>query len=113
MGDDFCQTLEANGSQGRILFWTPGFMQQKSKALSATHPGLSCRFVKEASYTAKKELMSDVDFLDVTVRQETMQNVPGAPVQVQLGVVPCYAWNLARGRVAAWGITDTRTCTDT
>ena len=35
--------------------------------------------------------LADIDFLDVTVRQESMNNVPGQPIQIQLGVVPCYA----------------------
>ena len=63
--------------------------------------------------------LADVDFLDVTVRQESMNNVPGQetffllcvggayqgkafwnnktgrqPIQIQLGVVPCYALTL-------------------
>ena len=35
--------------------------------------------------------LADIDFLDVTVRQESMNNVAGQPIQIQLGVVPCYA----------------------
>ena len=98
--------------------WTPDRMQHK-KAVSAACADLSCRFVKEAS-AKKAEMLADVDFLDVTVRQESMNNVPGQetffllcvgggayqgkafwnnktgrqPIQIQLGVVPCYALTL-------------------
>ena len=43
---------------------------------------------------SKAEMLSDIDFLDITVRNETMNTVPGAPVQIQLGVVPAYALTL-------------------
>ena len=36
-------------------------------------------------------MLPDIDFIDVTARNETMNTVPGAPVQVQLGMVPCYS----------------------
>ena len=44
-----------------------------------------------ARFKNKTEMLSDIDFLDVTVRQETMNNVPGQQIQLQLGVVPCCA----------------------
>ena len=106
----------ANGTQGRILYWNPGKVQKK-KAISAAYPELTCRFAKEASFTKpemlrssraltrlpiphpvaqrarnpEKYVSSDIDFLDVTPRQETMQTVPGQPVQIQLSFVPSYA----------------------
>ena len=39
---------------------------------------------------SKDEMHPDVDFVDLAVRQETMNTVPGAPCQIQLGIVPCY-----------------------
>ena len=39
----------------------------------------------------KAEMLSDIDFLDVTARPEALNNVPGQPVQFQLGTVPSYA----------------------
>ena len=69
--------------------WAPDKLRSK-KAVSAACADLTCRFAKEAAQN-KTEMLADVDFLDVTVRQETMNNVQGQPVQVQLGVVPCYA----------------------
>ena len=62
----------------------------KKKAVSASFPELSCRFAKESSVD-KPSMLPDIDFLDVTARNETMNTVPGAPVQVQLGMVPCYS----------------------
>ena len=80
----------ANGTQGRILYWHPDRLPEKRKAVSAASPELMCRFAIEAPMS-KSEMLADIDFVDVCVRQETMTNVPGAPVQIQLGVVPAYA----------------------
>lgn len=80
----------ANGTQGRLLYWYPDKLETTRKIVTAACPGLMCRFVKEAS-VAKSSYQADIDFIDVTVRQETMSNVPQQPVQLQLGVVPAYA----------------------
>ena len=80
----------ANGTQGRLLTWSPDKLPTQKQVVSAACAELTCRFAKEASKN-KTEMLSDIDFLDVTVRQETMNNVPGQPIQLQLGVVPCYA----------------------
>ena len=82
-------TSKANGTQGRLLYWHPTNAERR-KAVSATFPELVCRFAKESSKD-KPELLSEIDFLDVTARAETLNTVPGAPVQLQLGVVPSYA----------------------
>ena len=74
--------MRPSGTQGRALYWHPPFSVKK-KAVSASFPELSCRFAKEASVT-KASMLPDIDFIDVTARQETMNTVPGAPVQVQL-----------------------------
>ena len=34
---------------------------------------------------SKQEMLADVDFMDVGVRQENINNIPGQPVQIQLG----------------------------
>jgi hypothetical protein len=78
-----------NGCQGRLLSWFPDKLPQKRKVISASCPELTARFVKEAS-TSKSEMLADIDFMDVNVRQESINNVPGQPVQIQLGVVPSY-----------------------
>ena len=80
----------ANGTQGRIMYWHPAEVMQKRKALPASHPELMARFVKEASLT-KTELLADLDHMDITARQETLTNIQGLPVLLQLCVVPCYA----------------------
>ena len=51
---------------------------------------LFARFVKESSLK-KKELLADIDHMDISVRQETLTNVQGQPVLVQLPLIPCYA----------------------
>jgi len=80
----------ANGTQGRLLSWFPDKLPQKRKRVSASCPELTARFMKEAAMD-KKEMLADVDFMDINVRQENINNVPGNPaVQIQLGVVPSY-----------------------
>ena len=77
----------ANGTQGRLMHWSPESVE-KNKALPASFPNLLVRFVKESSL-GKQEMFPDIDFIDVPVRQETMNNVRGEPVLVQIPVVPC------------------------
>lgn len=77
-----------NGAQGRLLHWHPKEVKAR-KAISASHPELLVRFAKESAL-AKAEMMPDVDFMDVTCRQETLVTIPGAPVLLQEPLVPCY-----------------------
>ena len=79
------ETLKANGTQGRLLYWYPGKVQQKRKAVSASFPDLSCRFLKETSLS-KAELLADIDFLDVTVRRglSGLENSPKPLLQQYL-----------------------------
>ena len=52
--------LFANGTQGRLLCWTPsGEAGQKRRKIQASHPDFSCRFLKESSMN-KNELLADV-----------------------------------------------------
>ncbi len=71
---------QTRGTQGRLLAWAPIRLQHQKKTVSAACHDLSCRFAKEAS-SSKAEMLADIDFLDVTVRQETMNNVPAQPVR--------------------------------
>ena len=52
-------------ANSRLLCWHPcGEEQQKRrKILQASHPDLSCRFVKESSLN-KAELMADIDHVE-------------------------------------------------
>ena len=76
-------------TQGRLLCWSPsGEAGQKRQKISAAHPDLSCRFVKEGSLS-KSEFLADIDFLDFTARGETL-NAPGQPVLLQCGFGPAY-----------------------
>ena len=79
----------ANGTQGRLLCWAPEKAESR-KALQSSHPELFARFVKESSLK-KKEQLADIDHMDISVRQETLTNVQGQPVLVQLPLIPCYA----------------------
>ena len=79
----------ANGTQGRLLHWHP-HDAPRGKALSALHPELQARFAKESSLK-KREMLPDVDHMDVQVKQETLTRVPGQPSMLQLPVVPGYA----------------------
>ena len=79
----------ANGSQGRLMYWTPSKVDG-NRPIPSSHPELMARFVKESSLTAKTELLPDVDFIDVSVRNETIQAMSGEPVLVQLPLAPCY-----------------------
>ena len=79
----------ANGTQGRIMQWSPEKTQRK-KALYSNHPELSARFVKESSLH-KREMLPDIDHMDVAVRQETLSSTHGQPALLQLPLVPSYA----------------------
>ena len=78
----------ANGTQGRLLCWAPEKAESR-KALQSSHPELFARFVKESSL--KKEILAGTDHMDIAVLQETLTNVQGQPVLVQLPLIPCYA----------------------
>ena len=58
----------ANGTQGRLLCWHPCGEQgeKRRKVVPASHPDLSCRFLKETSKN-KSSLLADVDHIDATL----------------------------------------------
>ena len=90
----------ANGTQGRLMSWCPSKISDK-KSVLASHPELVARFVKETAYLSKSELFSDLDHIDVIVRQETLAMVPGHPVMLQLCVVPVAGISTAAAATAA------------
>ena len=60
----------ANGTQGRIMMWSPPAIESK-KALPSSHPELLARFLKESS-TSKQNLHPDIDHIDLQVRPENL-----------------------------------------
>ncbi len=79
----------ANGTQGRLLYWSPGYVESK-RALLSTHLGLTARFVKETSMRVRAELLPDIDFMDIQARVENLA-CSGEPLMIQRPLVPYYA----------------------
>ena len=79
----------ANGTQGRLMYWYPA-SSEKRRALYSSHPELLARFVKESALQ-KREMLPDIDHVDVTARQETLGSFQGQPGLLQLPIVPSYA----------------------
>ena len=101
---------QANGTQGRLISWSPDKPDREKKALLSSHPDLTARFVKEASVN-KQQLVADVDFIDVSARQENLATVPGMPVMVQMPLQPCYGLTIhktqALSKVDGWSLRST------
>ena len=57
----------ANGSQGRLLHWSPAEVEG-SKAVPASHPDISARFVKESAVQKRGQWLPDIDFMDIRMR---------------------------------------------
>ena len=76
-------------AKGRLLQWHPGATENKRRAIPAYNPDLLARFCKESSL-AKREMVPEVDMMDVGARQENLA-VRGEPIMLQLCVVPAYA----------------------
>ena len=79
-------------TQGRLLHWSPADpdMEQSKKAVPASHPDISARFVKESALKKRGTFLPDVDMMDISVRQENL-NARGNPIMLQLPLVPAYA----------------------
>ena len=110
------RNFEVRGSQGRLLHWSPPEVEG-SKAVPASHPDISARFVKESAVQKRGQWLPDIDFMDILVRQENLnirganrcivflyarmwcvhqrvmsnKNIQGDPIMLQLPLVPAYA----------------------
>ena len=71
------------------MFWHPATCK-RGRALYSSNPELLARFVKESALN-KREMLPDLDHVDVTARQETLTACQGQPVLVQVPLVPSYA----------------------
>ena len=84
----------ANGTQGRLMNWYPEKASDDGrKALLSSHPDLMARFVKETSLN-KQEFHPDIDFMDITARQENLTQIAGAPLMLQMPLQPCYGMTI-------------------
>ena len=72
----------ANGTQGRVLYWSPDISSAQRKAVMSSRPDVFARFAKESSMK-KAEMIADLDHMDICARQETLNQVPGHPVLLQ------------------------------
>lgn len=80
----------ANGTQGRLLHFSPADVEGSKQAVPASHPEIMARFVKESSVQKRGQLLPDIDMMDILVRQENL-NIRGEPIMLQLPLVPAYA----------------------
>ena len=71
------------------MFWHPATCK-RGRALYSSNPEILARFVKESALN-KREMLPDLDHVDVTARQETLTACQGQPVLVQVPLVPSYA----------------------
>ena len=78
-----------------MLHWSPAV--ETKKAVPASHPAISARFVKESSLK-RDTLLLDVDMMDCAVRQENL-NIRGEPIMLQLPLIPCYALTVHKTQV--------------
>ena len=76
--------------KGRLFQWHPGATENKRRATPAYNPDLLARFCKESSILTKREMLPEIDMMDVGARQENLA-VKGEPIMLQLCVVPAYA----------------------
>ena len=79
----------ANGTQGRLLAWSPEKAGGKYP-LPATHGEISVRFARESSLK-KPEMHIEVDYVDVKARRETILSSRGHPALLQVPVAPANA----------------------
>ena len=80
--------------KGRLFQWHPGATENKRRAIPAYNPDLLARFCKESSILTKREMLPEIDMMDVGARQENLA-VKGEPIMLQLCIVPAYALTVA------------------
>ena len=77
----------SNGAQGRLAYFQP---DGKGKTpVPSFHEDVGARFIREASLI-KREMVADVDHIDIGPRQETLVGIPGNYALEQLPIVPAY-----------------------
>ena len=77
----------ANGTTGRIAYWSPETTGHGRKPISATHPDLLVRFYKGISLEkSKNTYIPSQDFIDLTPRAETVLRARGQPTMFQLQI---------------------------
>jgi len=77
------QTITRIGGTSPVLFFTV-----LASSSEAYHHDLLARFCKESSLS-KSSMCPDLDYIDVTARQENLA-VKGEPIMLQLPIVPAY-----------------------
>ena len=94
--------MRAFRTQGRLLHWCPTDpdVEESKKAVPASHPNISARFVKESALQKRGTFLPDVDMMDISVRQENL-NARGQPIMLQLPLVPAYALTVHKTQAAA------------
>ena len=82
----------ANGTQGRIVWWSPNVENLKADAVSAADPEVTVRFVHEdAIASGQQEWLSGVDFIDLQPGTEEIPRARGKPNMLQLQAQPANA----------------------
>ena len=81
----------ANGTQGRVLHWSPDAVAKASKAVPAYSPEVLVRFCKESSTT--KAEMTPGDGVVVLIRNTMIQqSMSGLRTQTPLSSSPAYSY---------------------
>ena len=87
----------ANGTQGRIVQWSPEVVQSEDKddkapTVNATDAEVMVRFVHEhALRDSRRNWMSGIDFIDIMPRSEEVPKAKGKPRMTQLQVIAANA----------------------
>ena len=79
----------ANGTQGRIVSWSPEQNDRHASPIGASDPAIMVRFVHEHALTSDKQTwLSGIDFIDIASRSEEAPRAKGKPRMVQLQIQP-------------------------
>ena len=87
----------ANGTQGRIVQWSPEVVQSEDKddkapTVNATDAEVMVRFVHEhALRDSRRNWVSGIDFIDIMPRSEEVPKAKGKPRMTQLQVIAANA----------------------